>query len=184
MRDLFEFLADFYINNEVNRLFISLSLIINRIIEKKYSDCMDWKRIFIIIKLTISKTVPKRKRNIVMIGTWIPVLIQAPYCARFSIWRHEWHFMKSAWKTLKNTVLVGNSRMVRMLRISTIIWNLKLDKVKSMAQTRSLSQSKEALLKSYTKRLKDDVKSILDNFTEIVKSSKVQKYNVNTEIQC
>ena len=74
--------------------------------------------------------------------------------------------------------------MVRMLRISTIIWNLKLDKVKSMAQTRSLSQSKEALLKSYTKRLKDDVKSILDNFTEIVKSSKVQKYNVNTEIQC
>ena len=53
-----------------------------------------------------------------------------------------------------------------------------------MAQTRGLSQSKEALLKSYTKRLKDDVKSILDNFTEIVKSSKVQKYNVNTEIQC
>lgn len=42
-----------------------------------------------------------------------------------------------------------------------------------MAQTRSLSQSKEALLKSYTKRLKDDVKSILDNFTEIVKSSKL-----------
>ena len=41
MRDLFEFLADFYINNEVNRLFISLSLIINRIIEKKYLDCMD-----------------------------------------------------------------------------------------------------------------------------------------------
>ena len=74
--------------------------------------------------------------------------------------------------------------MVRMLIISTIIWNLKLDKVKSMAQTRSLSQSKEALLKSYTKRLKDDVKSILDNFTEIVKSSKVQKCNVNTEIQC
>lgn len=131
MRDLFEFLADFYINNEVNRLFISLSLIINRIIEKKYSDCMDWKRIFIIIKLTISKTVPKRKRNIVMIGTWIPVLIQAPYCARFSIWRHDmndisWKVLEKLWKT---SVLVGNSRMVRMLRISTIIWNLKLDKV-------------------------------------------------------
>jgi mediator of RNA polymerase II transcription subunit 22 len=42
-----------------------------------------------------------------------------------------------------------------------------------MAQTRGLSQSKEALLKSYQKRLKDDVKSILDNFTEIIKSSKV-----------
>lgn len=39
--------------------------------------------------------------------------------------------------------------------------------------SRILPQSKETLLKSYTKRLKDDVKSILDNFTEIVKSSKV-----------
>lgn len=46
--------------------------------------------------------------------------------------------------------------------------------------SRILPQSKETLLKSYTKRLKDDVKSILDNFTEIVKSSKVRiwiKYN-------
>lgn len=40
--------------------------------------------------------------------------------------------------------------------------------------SRILPQSKETLLKSYTKRLKDDVKSILDNFTEIVKSSKVR----------
>ena len=39
--------------------------------------------------------------------------------------------------------------------------------------SRILPQSNETLLKSYTKRLKDDVKSILDNFTEIVKSSKV-----------
>ena len=30
---------------------------------------------------------------------------------------------------------------------------------------RSLPQNKEALLKSYNKRLKDDVKSLLDNFT-------------------
>ena len=43
--------------------------------------------------------------------------------------------------------------------------------------SRILPQSKETLLKSYTKRLKDDVKSILDNFTEIVKSSKVRKPN-------
>lgn len=35
-----------------------------------------------------------------------------------------------------------------------------------MAQ-RALPQSKEALLKSYNKRLKDDVKSLLDNFTGI-----------------
>lgn len=41
--------------------------------------------------------------------------------------------------------------------------------------SRILPQSKENLLKSYTKRLKDDVKSILDNFTEIIKSSKVEE---------
>ncbi|KXJ19406.1 mediator of RNA polymerase II transcription subunit 22 [Exaiptasia diaphana] len=40
--------------------------------------------------------------------------------------------------------------------------------------SRALPQSKETLLKSYTKRLKDDVKSILDNFTEILKCSKVE----------
>ena len=32
------------------------------------------------------------------------------------------------------------------------------------AQQRALPQSKEALLKSYNKRLKDDIKSMLDNF--------------------
>ena len=30
---------------------------------------------------------------------------------------------------------------------------------------RALPQNKEALLKQYNKRLKDDVKSLLDNFT-------------------
>lgn len=33
-----------------------------------------------------------------------------------------------------------------------------------MAVQRALPQSKEALLKSYTTRLKDDVKSMLENF--------------------
>jgi len=33
-----------------------------------------------------------------------------------------------------------------------------------MSHTRGLPQSKEALLKSYTTRLKDDVKSMLENF--------------------
>lgn len=33
-----------------------------------------------------------------------------------------------------------------------------------MATQRALPQSKEALLKSYTTRLKDDVKSMLENF--------------------
>jgi len=34
----------------------------------------------------------------------------------------------------------------------------------TMATQRALPQSKEALLKSYTTRLKDDVKSMLENF--------------------
>ncbi|XP_064616232.1 mediator of RNA polymerase II transcription subunit 22-like [Liolophura sinensis] len=44
-----------------------------------------------------------------------------------------------------------------------------------MAQTRALPQSKEALLKSYTKRLKDDVRSMLDNFTEIIKLARIEE---------
>ncbi|XP_037254881.1 mediator of RNA polymerase II transcription subunit 22 isoform X3 [Falco biarmicus] len=43
-----------------------------------------------------------------------------------------------------------------------------------MAQQRVLPQSKETLLQSYNKRLKDDVKSIMDNFTEIIKTAKVR----------
>lgn len=43
----------------------------------------------------------------------------------------------------------------------------------AMAQPRVLPQSKETLLQSYNKRLKDDVKSIMDNFTEIIKTAKV-----------
>ncbi|XP_059483985.1 mediator of RNA polymerase II transcription subunit 22 [Neocloeon triangulifer] len=41
-----------------------------------------------------------------------------------------------------------------------------------MAAQRSLPQSKEALLKSYNTRLKDDVKSMQENFEEIVKLAK------------
>ncbi|XP_064146670.1 mediator of RNA polymerase II transcription subunit 22 isoform X2 [Loxodonta africana] len=44
----------------------------------------------------------------------------------------------------------------------------------AMAQQRALPQSKETLLQSYNKRLKDDVKSIMDNFTEIIKTAKVR----------
>ncbi|XP_078739199.1 mediator of RNA polymerase II transcription subunit 22 isoform X3 [Lampetra fluviatilis] len=40
--------------------------------------------------------------------------------------------------------------------------------------SRALPQSKEALLQAFNKRLKDDVRSILDNFTEIVKTAKVR----------
>ncbi|XP_053414248.1 mediator of RNA polymerase II transcription subunit 22 isoform X3 [Nycticebus coucang] len=44
----------------------------------------------------------------------------------------------------------------------------------AMAQQRALPQSKETLLQSYNKRLKDDIKSIMDNFTEIIKTAKVR----------
>ncbi|XP_063878587.1 mediator of RNA polymerase II transcription subunit 22-like isoform X1 [Scylla paramamosain] len=44
----------------------------------------------------------------------------------------------------------------------------------SMAQSTKQPQGREALLKSYNKRLKDDVKSILDNFMEIVKLGMVE----------
>ncbi|ROT75440.1 surfeit 5 [Penaeus vannamei] len=43
-----------------------------------------------------------------------------------------------------------------------------------MAQQGKQPQGREALLKSYNKRLKDDVKSILDNFMEIVKLGVVE----------
>ncbi|KAL0596043.1 Mediator of RNA polymerase II transcription subunit 22 [Plecturocebus cupreus] len=42
-----------------------------------------------------------------------------------------------------------------------------------MAQQRALPQSKETLLQSYNKRLKDDIKSVMDHFTEIIKTTKV-----------
>ncbi|CAI5794151.1 mediator of RNA polymerase II transcription subunit 22 isoform X2 [Podarcis lilfordi] len=44
-----------------------------------------------------------------------------------------------------------------------------------MPQQRALPQSKETLLQSYNKRLKDDIKSIMDNFTEIVKTAKIEE---------
>lgn len=43
-----------------------------------------------------------------------------------------------------------------------------------MATQRVLSQSKESLLQNYNKRLKDDIRSILDNFTEIIKTAKIE----------
>ncbi|XP_032993444.1 mediator of RNA polymerase II transcription subunit 22 isoform X2 [Lacerta agilis] len=44
-----------------------------------------------------------------------------------------------------------------------------------MPQQRVLPQSKETLLQSYNKRLKDDIKSVMDNFTEIIKSAKIEE---------
>ncbi|XP_071338646.1 mediator of RNA polymerase II transcription subunit 22 isoform X1 [Trachinotus anak] len=43
-----------------------------------------------------------------------------------------------------------------------------------MANQRVLPQSKESLLQNYNKRLKDDIRSILDNFTEIIKTAKIE----------
>ncbi|XP_073496968.1 mediator of RNA polymerase II transcription subunit 22 isoform X2 [Phyllobates terribilis] len=44
-----------------------------------------------------------------------------------------------------------------------------------MAQLRVLPQSKETLLQSYNKRLKDDIKSIMDNFSEIIKTARIEE---------
>lgn len=44
-----------------------------------------------------------------------------------------------------------------------------------MSAPRVLPQSKETLLQNYNKRLKDDIKSILDNFTEIIKTAKIEE---------
>lgn len=43
----------------------------------------------------------------------------------------------------------------------------------TMTTQRVLPQSKETLLQNYNKRLKDDIRSIMDNFTEIIKTAKV-----------
>ena len=48
--------------------------------------------------------------------------------------------------------------------------------------SRGLTQSKEALLKSYTMRLKDDIKAMLDNFTEVIKLARVGKNKDNHKI--
>lgn len=54
----------------------------------------------------------------------------------------------------------------------TGLW--RLSPGSAMAQQRALPQSKETLLQSYNKRLKDDIKSIMDNFTEIIKTAKIE----------
>lgn len=55
--------------------------------------------------------------------------------------------------------------------------NRRCTTVSTMATQRVLPQSKETLLQSYNKRLKDDIKSILENFTEIIKTAKVCRAN-------
>lgn len=52
-------------------------------------------------------------------------------------------------------------------------------------QSRGLTQSKDALLKSYTMRLKDDIKAMLDNFTEIIKLARVEEESqISRPLQC
>lgn len=47
-----------------------------------------------------------------------------------------------------------------------------------MAQPpRLISQSKETLLKSYQKRLKDDIRAMVDNYMEILQLAKVRGSN-------
>ncbi|XP_043914321.1 mediator of RNA polymerase II transcription subunit 22 isoform X1 [Protopterus annectens] len=44
-----------------------------------------------------------------------------------------------------------------------------------MSQQRVMPQSKENLLQAYNKTLKDDIRSILDNFTEIIKTARIEE---------
>jgi len=52
----------------------------------------------------------------------------------------------------------------------------------------SAARDKDALLKSYQKRLKDDIRAMIDNFQEILKSSKVpsseEEGQVLRQLQC
>lgn len=45
----------------------------------------------------------------------------------------------------------------------------------SQQASKTMPQSKEALLKSYTKRMKDDIKSMVDNYAEVIKLAKVEE---------
>ncbi|KAL7289349.1 mediator of RNA polymerase II transcription subunit 22 [Trichogramma pretiosum] len=54
-----------------------------------------------------------------------------------------------------------------------------------MSSTRTPTQSKEALLKSYSTRLKEDIKSMLENFEEILKLAKIDtETNLSKLVQC
>lgn len=44
-----------------------------------------------------------------------------------------------------------------------------------MSQAKALPQSKDVLLKQYQKRLKDDIRSMVDNYMEIIKSAKIEE---------
>ncbi|XP_017055116.1 mediator of RNA polymerase II transcription subunit 22 isoform X3 [Drosophila ficusphila] len=55
----------------------------------------------------------------------------------------------------------------------------------SGSRTTILPQSKEALLKSYNARLKDDVRSMLENFDEILKLARRESHSqISKTTQC
>ncbi|OQR74565.1 mediator of RNA polymerase II transcription subunit 22-like [Tropilaelaps mercedesae] len=63
-----------------------------------------------------------------------------------------------------------------------------MSQAKSASGGASCSRDKEALLKSYQKRLKDDIRAMIDNFQEILKSSKMptadEEGQVLRQLQC
>ncbi len=55
----------------------------------------------------------------------------------------------------------------------------------SNAATKQIAPSKDALLKSYRKRLKDDIDSMVTNFSEIVKLCRLEEENqITRATQC
>lgn len=53
-----------------------------------------------------------------------------------------------------------------------------------MSQAKALPQSKDVLLKQYQKRLKDDIRSMVDNYMEIIKSAKVSITSMPIWVSC
>ena len=59
---------------------------------------------------------------------------------------------------------------------------MSTNKQLSLSQQKPLPQTKETQLKTYQKRLKDDIKSMVDNYVAIVQQGKVcGVYHVNFE---
>lgn len=76
------------------------------------------------------------------------------------------------------TYVLVNFTVGLVLRNCNLFTNIYFAVNFSMAATqRVLPQNKEALLKSYQKHLKDDVRAMVDNYVEIIKLAKVSYRN-------
>ena len=63
-----------------------------------------------------------------------------------------------------------------------ISFRTKISIVKKMSNKVAVPPTKDALLKSYRKRLKDDIGSMVANFTEIIKLCQISKSEEETQV--